>query len=158
MSFGVPSDTGMEGPQRRRHDRAQRRKILIMGPRAAGMAGPQRRSGAPAGAEFERTPQCRTHDGAPMPPQRTLNPSGRRGYAYGVRGASAQGNAFPLRFGCAGRAAACRATDAARGVLAPRWRPLCGNQRRRGKVSAKQPLGAPKEFPGSLFWIFAARR
>ena len=27
MSFGVPSDAGMEGPQRRRHDRAQRRKI-----------------------------------------------------------------------------------------------------------------------------------
>ena len=37
MSFGVPSDAGMEGPQRRRHDRAQRRKILIMGPSAAGM-------------------------------------------------------------------------------------------------------------------------
>ena len=48
MSFGVPSDAGMEGPQRCRHDRAQRRKILIMGPSAAGMTGPQRRGGAPA--------------------------------------------------------------------------------------------------------------
>ena len=74
MSFGVPSDAGMEGPQRRRHDRAQRRKILIMGPRAAGMTGPQRRSGAPAGAEFEWTPQRRRHDGAPTP---QWGPSGR---------------------------------------------------------------------------------
>ena len=40
MSFGVPSDAGMEGPQRRRHDRAQRRKILIMGPSAARYRGP----------------------------------------------------------------------------------------------------------------------
>ena len=52
MSFGVPSDAGMEGPQRRRHDGAQRRKILIMGPSAAGMTGPQRRGGAPAGVEL----------------------------------------------------------------------------------------------------------
>ena len=48
MSFGVPSDAGMEGPQRCRHDGAQRREILIMGPSAAGMTGPQRRGGAPA--------------------------------------------------------------------------------------------------------------
>ena len=41
VSFGVPSDAGMEGLQRPRHDRAQRRKILIMGPSAAGMTGPQ---------------------------------------------------------------------------------------------------------------------
>ena len=32
----------MEGPQRCKHDGAQRRKILIMGPSAAGMKGPQR--------------------------------------------------------------------------------------------------------------------
>ena len=50
MSFGISSDAGMEGPQRCRHDGAQRRKILIMGPSAAGMTGPQRRSGALAAA------------------------------------------------------------------------------------------------------------
>ena len=55
MSFGIPSDAGMEGPQRRRHDMAQRRKILIMGRSAAGMTGPQRLGGGPADAELERT-------------------------------------------------------------------------------------------------------
>ena len=45
VSFGVPSDAGMEGPQRRRHDRAQRRKILIMGPSAAGNGAPAPRWG-----------------------------------------------------------------------------------------------------------------
>ena len=40
VSFWGPRHAGMEGPQTRRHDGAQRRKILIMGPSAARYRGP----------------------------------------------------------------------------------------------------------------------
>ena len=64
VSFWGPRHAGMEGPQTRRHDGAQRRKILIMGPSAAGMTGPS----------------------AAVGPQRSLNSVGSRECDYSVRG------------------------------------------------------------------------